>query len=45
MAVMNAAGAVIEPQGGETARFHAAKHRAFQQMHADWKNLRELMRG
>jgi FGGY-family pentulose kinase len=45
MGAMNEAAAVIEPSGGEVARFHQAKHRVFQKMHDDQLEYRTIMRG
>jgi ribulose kinase len=44
MAAMNRAGRIIQPAGGEVARFHDAKHRVFLRMHDDQLAYRELMR-
>lgn len=44
MAAMNRAGRTIEPTGGATARYHAAKHRVFHRMHRDQLAYRKLMR-
>ena len=43
MGAMTRAGRVIEPAGGEVARYHAAKHRVFQRMYGDQMAYRELM--
>ncbi|MBT3361759.1 MAG: FGGY-family carbohydrate kinase [Rhodospirillales bacterium] len=43
MGAMNHAGAVIEPSGGEIARYHAAKHRVFARMYDDFMACREIM--
>jgi FGGY-family pentulose kinase len=43
MGAMTRAGRVIEPAGGEVARFHEAKHRVFLRMHDDQLAYRELM--
>jgi ribulose kinase len=45
MQVMNRAGRVILPQRGAVARFHTAKYRVFQRMHADFLAHRRLMAG
>jgi FGGY-family pentulose kinase len=45
MGAMNEAAAVIEPTGGDVARFHQAKHRVFQRMHDDQLEYRSIMRG
>jgi ribulose kinase len=45
MGAMNEAATVIEPTGGDVARFHQAKHRVFQRMHDDQLEYRALMRG
>lgn len=45
MAAMNAADGIITPTRGKVAVFHAAKHRAFLQMHKDHVGLRGLMGG
>ena len=45
MGAMNEAATVIEPSGGDVARFHQAKHRVFQRMHDDQLEYRALMRG
>jgi FGGY-family pentulose kinase len=44
MGAMTHAGRVIQPAGGEVARFHDAKHRVFLRMHDDQMAYRELMR-
>jgi hypothetical protein len=41
---MTRAGRVIEPAGGEVARFHDAKHRVFLRMHDDQLAYREMMK-
>ena len=43
MAAMNAADKVITPTQGAVARFHAAKHKVFHQMHTDFLGYRKLM--
>lgn len=43
MAAMSAAGQVIEPGGGETGRYHTAKHAVFHRMHADFIAYRAEM--
>lgn len=43
MAAMNAANQVITPTRGAVARFHAAKHEVFHQLHADFLRYRSLM--
>ncbi len=43
MRAMNRAGALIKPAGGSVARFHAAKYRVFQRMHADFVAWRRVM--
>lgn len=43
MSAMTRSGRVIAPAGGETARFHEAKHRVFLRMHEDQLAYRELM--
>jgi FGGY-family pentulose kinase len=43
MAAMTRAGRVIEPSGGEVARFHDAKHAVFQRMHDDQLAYRRIM--
>jgi FGGY-family pentulose kinase len=43
MTAMTRAGRVIEPGGGDVARFHEAKHRVFLRMHDDQLAYRELM--
>jgi FGGY-family pentulose kinase len=45
MGAMNAAGKIMSPAGGQTARFHAAKYRVFHRLHADFLAYRRLMRG
>ncbi len=45
MGAMNEAATIIEPTGGDVARFHQAKHRVFQRMHDDQLEYRALMRG
>jgi FGGY-family pentulose kinase len=44
MGAMTRAGRVIEPAGGEVARFHDAKHSVFLRMHDDQLAYRELMK-
>ncbi|MEZ5412786.1 MAG: FGGY-family carbohydrate kinase [Opitutaceae bacterium] len=43
MAAMNAADKVVTPTKGAVARFHAAKHQVFHQLHTDFLNYRKLM--
>jgi ribulose kinase len=43
MAAMNRADTVIEPSGGETAEYHAARFRVFHRMYDDQLAYRELM--
>jgi FGGY-family pentulose kinase len=43
MGAMTRSGRVIEPAGGEVARFHEAKHRVFLRMHEDQLAYRGLM--
>ncbi len=43
MSAMTRSGRVIEPAGGDTARFHEARHRVFLRMHEDQLAYRELM--
>jgi FGGY-family pentulose kinase len=43
MCAMNAAGKIIPPAGGRTARYHAAKYRVFHRLHADFLAYRRLM--
>ena len=43
MAAMNEPAGVIEPRGGEVARYHAARHRVFLRMHEDQMAYRALM--
>ncbi|RLB64342.1 MAG: ribulokinase [Deltaproteobacteria bacterium] len=43
MGALSAAGQSIAPAGGDTARYHQAKHRVFQRMHADQLAYGELM--
>ncbi len=45
MAVMTRPARSIEPASGDVAKFHQAKHRVFQRMHADQLAYRDLMRG
>jgi len=45
MGAMNEAATVIEPTGGDVARFHHAKHRVFLRMHDDQLEYRAIMRG
>ena len=45
MGAMSEAARVIEPEGGEVARYHAAKHRVFQRMYEDQMAYRGLMGG
>jgi FGGY-family pentulose kinase len=45
MEAMNRAGQVIAPAGGRVARYHAAKHRVFHRLHADFLAHRQLMAG
>ena len=44
MGAMTRAGRVIEPAGGEVARFHDGKHRVFQRMYEDQLAYREAMK-
>jgi FGGY-family pentulose kinase len=44
MAAMTRAGRIVEPGGGEVARFHDAKHRVFQRMHDDQLAYRGMMK-
>jgi FGGY-family pentulose kinase len=44
MAAMTRAGRVVEPAGGDVARFHDAKHRVFLRMHDDQLAYREMMK-
>jgi FGGY-family pentulose kinase len=44
MATMTRAGRIVEPAGGEVARFHDAKHRVFQRLHDDQLAYREMMK-
>lgn len=43
MAAMNATDKVIAPTKGAVARFHAAKHKVFHRLHADFLAYRQLM--
>ncbi len=43
MGAMNAAERVIQPTGGEVARYHEAKYRVFHRMYADQVEYRRLM--
>lgn len=43
MNALDVADQVIEPAGGDVARFHDQKHAVFQRMHADFLAYRELM--
>lgn len=43
MSAMNSAGPVVAPATGRLARYHEAKHRVFQRMHADFLAYRRLM--
>jgi len=43
MRAMNHAGTIIRPAGGRVARYHSAKYRVFQRMHADFVACRRLM--
>jgi FGGY-family pentulose kinase len=45
MSAMNRAADVIVPATGRVADFHAAKHRVFQRMHADFLACRQIMGG
>lgn len=45
MAAMNAADKVIAPAKGAVARYHAAKHKVFHRLHADFLAYRKLMAG
>ncbi|HEV8248055.1 MAG TPA: FGGY family pentulose kinase, partial [Polyangiaceae bacterium] len=44
MAAMTRPARVIEPAGGEVARYHEAKQRVFQRLYSDQMAYRELMR-
>jgi len=44
MGAMTAAERIIEPSGGDVARFHAAKHGVFLRMYDDQMAYRQLMR-
>jgi FGGY-family pentulose kinase len=44
MAAMNEAATVVEPSGGDVARFYDAKYRVFQRMHDDQLAYRATMR-
>jgi len=44
MGAMNRPGIVIEPTGGETARYHDARYRVFHRMYEDQLAYRELMK-
>ena len=44
MGAMTSAGRVVDPAGGDVARFHEGKHRVFLRMHDDQMAYRELMR-
>jgi FGGY-family pentulose kinase len=44
MGQMTSAGRVVEPTGGDVARFHDRKHRVFLRMYEDQMAYRELMR-
>jgi FGGY-family pentulose kinase len=44
MGAMNEAATVIEPAGGDIARFHEGKHRVFLRMHDDQLAYRDLIR-
>jgi FGGY-family pentulose kinase len=43
MSVMNVAGTVIEPAGGEVARYHQKKHAVFRKLYDDFGSWRALM--
>ena len=43
MSAMNSAGPVVAPAAGRLSRYHAAKHRVFHRMHADFLAYRGLM--
>ncbi len=43
MAAMTRARIAVRPQGGETARYHAAKYAVFRRMYEDQKSYRDLM--
>ncbi len=43
MGRMNAADAIIAPEGGAVARYHDAKYKVFQRMHVDFLAYRALM--
>lgn len=43
MAAMSRVGRVIQPRGGASARYHAAKYAVFQRMYADQMGYRALM--
>jgi len=43
MAAMNEAGTIVEPSGGEVARFHEGKHRVFHRMYDDQLAYRAIM--
>lgn len=45
MSAMNRAADVLAPATGRVADFHAAKHRVFQRMHADFLACRQIMAG
>lgn len=45
MSAMNRAAEVIVPATGHVADFHAAKHRVFQRMYADFLACRQIMAG
>jgi len=40
---MNRAGEVVEPTGGDVARYHDARYRVFHRMYSDQLAYRELM--
>ena len=44
MAAMNKAGDVIEPAGGEVAKYHEAKHKIFQKMYEDQMAYLDIMK-
>lgn len=45
MSAMNRAGDALVPATGRVAGFHAAKHRVFQRMHADFLAYRQILAG
>jgi FGGY-family pentulose kinase len=44
MSAMTRAGRILEPAGGDIARFHDAKHRVFLRMHDDQLAYRDMMK-